>query len=144
MNPVLVKNGTFAALLGNGNPITADVLQRRLLLEIKVGTNAPIAPRQRTASVAYALKPTPPGWRHHHRKIADGAITAAKLALSVGGGVPLATSFWAIPRPLLQVIPSPAKLSSMPLGSHKPTSSAETKPPCLRDGQWQNLYHWRL
>src|ERR1051326_2010042 len=56
MNPVLVRNGIFAVLLGNGNPITADTMNGDIYLEIKVGNDAPLSPRQRIASVAYALK----------------------------------------------------------------------------------------
>src|SRR5689334_16237008 len=56
MNPVLVRNGTFAVLLGNGNPLTESVLNGDVWLEIKVGSDAPITPRQQIVSVAYAIK----------------------------------------------------------------------------------------
>ncbi len=77
MNPVLVKNGTFGVLLGNGNPITATVLNGDTYLEIKVGTNAPLSPRQHLTSVAYALKAN---------TVPDGAITTAKIS-STGASV---------------------------------------------------------
>jgi len=93
MNPVLVKNGTFAVLLGNGNPITADILNgNSIYLEIKVGNDAALSPRQRIASVAYALKAnTVPDNAITTNKIADGAITTSKLGAGIGaflGGVP--------------------------------------------------------
>jgi hypothetical protein len=81
MDSVLVRNGAFAVLLGNGNPITADVLNGDTYLEIKVGNDTPLSPRQRFASVAYALKAnTVPDNTITTAKIAHGAITPDKIA----------------------------------------------------------------
>ena len=92
MNPVLVKNGTFAVLLGNANPITADTLNGDTYLEIKVGDDTPLSPRQRIASVAYAIKAnTVPDGAITTDKIVDGAITSTKLGTGIVaflGGVP--------------------------------------------------------
>lgn len=74
MNPVMVHNGVFAVLLGNGNPLTADMLNGTPYLEIKVGNDAPLTPRQPFASVAFAFKAN---------TVPDGAITTAKLAPNV-------------------------------------------------------------
>ena len=77
-----VRNGAFAALLnvgtGTENGATAATLfDSNLWLEIKVGADAPLTPRQQLASVGYALKAG---------SVPDGSITAAKLAPGVGGG----------------------------------------------------------
>ena len=70
MNSVPVQNGVFAVLLGNGNPLTADMLNGAPYLQIQVGSDNPL-PRQQFASVAFAFKAN---------TVPDGAITAAKLA----------------------------------------------------------------
>lgn len=80
MNPVMVKNGGFAVLLGNGIPISADIVNGDTYLEIKVGNDAPLSPRQQLVSVAYALKAnTVPDNAITTPKIADGAVTDAKI-----------------------------------------------------------------
>ncbi|KAG8526073.1 uncharacterized protein KY384_000065 [Bacidia gigantensis] len=81
INPAAVRNGSFAAQLNVGanfqNGATAATLfNGSLWLEIKVGTDGALAPRQQLASVAYALKAG---------SVPDGSITAAKLAPGVGG-----------------------------------------------------------
>src|SRR5262245_38496564 len=70
IDPVTVKNGTFAVLL---NTDTANLFSGDLFLEIKVGTDAPLTPRQQLVSVAYAMKAN---------TVPDGSITAEKLATS--------------------------------------------------------------
>src|SRR5262245_33331553 len=50
---VTVTNGTFSVLL---NTSTANLFNGNLWLEIKIGTNAPLTPRQPLVSVAYAMK----------------------------------------------------------------------------------------
>jgi hypothetical protein len=80
MNPVLVRNGTFAVLLGNGNPLTETVLNGNVWLEIQVGSDAPQTPRQQIVSVAYAIKAnTVPDNAITTTKIADSAVTDAKI-----------------------------------------------------------------
>jgi trimeric autotransporter adhesin len=68
IDPVAVRNGAFGVLL-SGFP--AGTFSNNLWLEIKVGTDAPLSPRQQLASVAYAFKAD---------KVKDGAITTASLA----------------------------------------------------------------
>jgi hypothetical protein len=67
---VAVKNGTFAALL-NTSTGTADKFNADLYLEIKIGTDAPLTPRQQLVSVAYAMKAN---------TVPDGSLTADKFA----------------------------------------------------------------
>jgi hypothetical protein len=52
---VTVKNGTFAALRDTCTG-AAHKFKGSLFLEIKMGTAAPLSPRQPLASVAYAMK----------------------------------------------------------------------------------------
>ena len=80
MNPVMVHNGAFAVLLGNGPPLTADMLNGTPYLQIQVGSASPL-PRQQFASVAFAFKAnTVPDGAITTAKVADGAIPAVKLA----------------------------------------------------------------
>jgi hypothetical protein len=67
---VTVRNGTFAALLDTGTG-AADKFKGSLFLEIKIGTNAPLTPRQPLTSVAYAMKAD---------SVKDGSITSASIA----------------------------------------------------------------
>jgi hypothetical protein len=91
VNPVTVRNGTFAAQLNVGanfqNGATAATLfNGNLWLEIKIGADAALTPRQQLVSVAYAQKAgTVPDGSITGAKIADGTITAAKLAAGAGG-----------------------------------------------------------
>lgn len=62
-----VKNGTFAVLL---NANTAGLFDGDLWFEMKIGNDAALAPRQRLASVAYAMKAN---------TVPDNAITNAKI-----------------------------------------------------------------
>jgi len=65
---VQVRNGTFAVLL---NTNTANLFNSNLWLEIKVGADAALAPRQQIVSVPYALKAN---------SVIDGSITSASIA----------------------------------------------------------------
>lgn len=70
VNPVTVRNGTFAVLL-NTSTGAADKFNGNLYLEIKIGTNTPLSPRQQIVSVAYAMKAD---------SVKDGSITANSIA----------------------------------------------------------------
>jgi N-acetylneuraminic acid mutarotase len=75
---VQVKNGTFSVPLSTFSPTTFD---GNLWLEMKIGTDVPLSPRQQLASVAYAMKAnTVPDNAIITAKIADLAVIAAKLA----------------------------------------------------------------
>jgi hypothetical protein len=81
---VTVKNGVFVALLGKTTALTDAVFAGNLWLEIKVGTDPALTPRQQLVSVAYALKAnTVPDNAITASKIKDGSITASKLASGV-------------------------------------------------------------
>jgi hypothetical protein len=68
VNPVAVRDGTFAVLL-TGFP--AGAFHGNLWLEIKVGDALPLTPRQQLVSVAYAMKAD---------SVKDGSITSASIA----------------------------------------------------------------
>jgi hypothetical protein len=70
INPVAVRNGTFAVRL-NTSTGAADKFNNSLFLEIKIGNNAPLTPRQPLASVAYAMKAD---------SVKDNSITSASIA----------------------------------------------------------------
>ena len=75
---VAVKNGTFAVQL-SGFP--ANTFNSDQWLEIKIGTDAPLTPRQPLVSVPYALKANSvPDGSITGASIANGAITSDKLA----------------------------------------------------------------
>ncbi len=63
-----VKNGTFAVTL---DAFPAGTFNGNLWLEIKIGADAPLTPRQPLVSVAYAMKAD---------SVKDGAITSASIA----------------------------------------------------------------
>lgn len=85
LNPVTVRNGTFAILLnvdsGFHNGATAtNLFDMHLWLEIKLGSNPALTPRQQLVSVAYAMKAnTVPDNVITSAKIANGAVTNAKI-----------------------------------------------------------------
>jgi hypothetical protein len=66
---VSVRNGTFGVLLNVASPTT--LFDGDLWLEIKVGNDAPLTPRQQLVTVAYALKAN---------TVPDNAIGSAKLS----------------------------------------------------------------
>ncbi|MEW6558007.1 MAG: hypothetical protein AB1349_11765 [Elusimicrobiota bacterium] len=54
---VIVKNGIFQVFLGEGTAIPSDVFTGgEMYLQIQVGTEQPLMPRQKMASVGYAFK----------------------------------------------------------------------------------------
>ena len=65
---VHVRNGVFSVALSS---FPGGTFNQNLFLEIKVGNDAPLTPRQPLASVAYAMKAG---------SVQDGAITADSIA----------------------------------------------------------------
>ena len=53
---VTVHNGSFAAVLGNTTALTDSIFNSAVYLEIQVGANDPLAPRQQLVTVAHAFK----------------------------------------------------------------------------------------
>jgi hypothetical protein len=80
INPVTVKKGTFAVPLNTATG-AADKFNNNLFLEIKIGTDAPLTPRQLLTSVAYAMKAD---------SVKDGSITSNSLATSAVTGAKIA------------------------------------------------------
>jgi hypothetical protein len=79
INPVAVRNGTFTALLNVANPATLFAVD--LWLEIQIGSDAPLTPRQQLVSVAYAMKAnTVPDGAIGTNQLANNAVTNAKIA----------------------------------------------------------------
>jgi hypothetical protein len=72
LSALAVKNGTFAALL---NTHTAGLFNTNLWLEIKIGSDPALTPRQQIVSVAFAMKAN---------TVPDDTITAAKLLSDSG------------------------------------------------------------
>ena len=76
ISPVAVRSGVFAALLDLGSGFenaaaAANLFNTDLWLEIKVGSDPALLPRQPLVSVPYAMKAN---------SVQDGAITGASLA----------------------------------------------------------------
>jgi hypothetical protein len=89
---VQVKNGTFAVVL---DASTAGLFSGELWLEIKIGTDTPLSPRQKVLSVPFAFKANtvPDGaigtaqianTAVNNAKLTDNAVTAAKLNNEAG------------------------------------------------------------
>jgi hypothetical protein len=77
---VAVKNGTFAALL-NTSTGAADKFNGNLWLEINIGSDPALTPRQQLVSVAYAMKANSvPDGSIGAAQIANGSLTADKFA----------------------------------------------------------------
>jgi hypothetical protein len=70
VSTVTVRNGTFGVLL-NTSTGAVDKFNNNLFLEIKIGTDAPLTPRQQLVTVAYAFKAN---------SVKDGSITSASIA----------------------------------------------------------------
>lgn len=68
---VVVKNGTFAVPLSS---FSSTLFDGNLWLELKIGTDAPLAPRTQIVSVPYAIK------SNLALTVPDGSITNANLA----------------------------------------------------------------
>jgi hypothetical protein len=68
LSSVAVRNGAFAARLDTN---TANLFNGDLWMEIKIGSDPALTPRQQLVSVAYAMKAN---------TVPDGSITADKLA----------------------------------------------------------------
>lgn len=136
-----VRSGAFSVLL-NGFP--DDLFNDNLWLEMKVGTDDPITPRQQVASVAFAFKAnTVPDGAITADKIADGAITSKKLEKSfLTAGGDLAGAY---PNPTLGILASSlAKVSGNYLFSSGGKIGVNTKSPQARlhvlgDGRIFNL-----
>jgi hypothetical protein len=75
---VPIRNGIIAILIGL---LVPPIFDDDLWLEIKLGNNQPLAPRQRLATVPYAFKAN---------RVADGAITTSSLANSAVTGAKIA------------------------------------------------------
>jgi hypothetical protein len=71
---VQIKNGTFAVVLDTN---TTGLFDGSLWLEIQIGNDAPLAPRQQLVSVPYAMK------SNLALTVPDGSITSAKLAPNI-------------------------------------------------------------
>jgi hypothetical protein len=90
LNPVVVRNGTFAVLLNAASP--ADLFDGDRWLEIKVGNNPALTPRQQLVSVAFAMKAnTVPDGSIGTNKLADFAVTSAKISDNTVGHNDLAS-----------------------------------------------------
>jgi hypothetical protein len=84
LSAVHVHNGVFAVLLGKTTALTDSVFAGNVWLEIKVGSDPALTPRQPLVSVAYAFKAnTVPDNAITASKIKDASITASKLASGV-------------------------------------------------------------
>ena len=81
-NPsVQVKGGLFAVMLGSVNNLPSDIFDGAdRFFAVKVGTDPEMTPRQKIASVGFAIKA---GAADIAATVPDGAITAAKLAPGV-------------------------------------------------------------
>jgi hypothetical protein len=74
---IAVRNGTFAVLLSG---FAAATFNTNLWLELKIGSNAPLTPRQQLVSVAYAMKAnTVPDGSIGIVQLANNAVNASKL-----------------------------------------------------------------
>ena len=71
---VTSHNGAFAVLLGKTVPLTDSLFAGNLWLEIKIGVNNPLTPRQQIVSVGNAFKSD---------TIKDGGVTLSSLASGV-------------------------------------------------------------
>ena len=90
---ITVSNGTFGALLNLGSGFTPGntldtAINGSTYLEIKIGADAALTPRQQLVSAPYALKAnTVPDASITAAKIANGTLTADKFASGVLTGI---------------------------------------------------------
>jgi hypothetical protein len=84
INPVHVHNGVVSVQLGKTTPLTDAVFAGNLFLEVKVGSDPALTPRQPLVSMAYAFKAdTVPDASIGSAQLKNGAVTAGKLAANV-------------------------------------------------------------
>lgn len=76
-NSVVVRNGVFSVMLGSTVPIRESMFATPPYLEIQIGANSPLVPRQPIASVPFALRAET---ARSALSVADGSITTQKLA----------------------------------------------------------------
>ena len=91
---VAFQQGLFQLLLGSATPIPQQVITQNstLYLGITIGDDSEMTPRVQLGSVPYAVQAqTVPNEAVTTDKIADGAITADKLAPALQVGVPAGT-----------------------------------------------------
>jgi hypothetical protein len=122
MNPVVVRSGLFAVLLGSGTPLTPELLDGSTFIEVQVGTDTPLTPRQPIVSVAYALRAERAKTADQANladgsvttsKIADGAVSSAKVADGAVAGPKLADAAVGTAK-IADGAVTPAKLSFVP------------------------------
>jgi hypothetical protein len=81
ISSVVVRNGVFALLLGNGNPLSAALFNGTPHLEIQIGSEPPLAPRQPFVSVSFAFKAnTVPDGAIGTVHLGNGAVTTTEIA----------------------------------------------------------------
>jgi hypothetical protein len=85
-DPVAVRNGVFAVQLGSFNALSPAVFAGETYLEIQIGSDPPLAPRQRLASAAYALW-SHKAWEAERAQFAETAQTVVNMP----PGVPVGT-----------------------------------------------------
>lgn len=143
INPVAVKNGTFAAALNvganfQGGATAATLFNGSLFLEIKVGADAALTPRFALSSVAYAKKAD---------SVADGSLTSASFAGGVvtPGGTAGGDLIGTYPNPELKTVASSlykvsGTLMSALAGSASSVDQAQlTGPSSMFDSAWQSF-----
>lgn len=93
-NSVQVSDGLFNVMLGSLTSIPQSIIasNTNLFLGITVGTDSEMVPRVQLGSVPFAVQAlTVPDASVTTGKIADGAVTLAKLGPDVSSGVPRGT-----------------------------------------------------